>query len=46
MFDFESLAQKQHWKIERSMFLAGGRQVKMFPNVTAEVAVFLFTASS
>ena len=25
VFDFESLAHKQHWKIERSMFLAGGR---------------------
>jgi methionine biosynthesis protein MetW len=46
VFDFESLAQKQRWKIERSMFLAGGRQVKMFPNVTAEVAVFLFSASA
>ncbi len=46
VFDFESLAQKQHWKIERSMFLARGRQVKMFPNVTAEVAVFLFSASA
>jgi len=46
VFDFESLAQKQRWKIERSMFLAGGRQVKMLPNVTAEVAVFLFSASA
>ena len=44
--DFATLAHKQRWKIERSMFLAGGRQVKAFPNVTAEVAVFLFSASA
>ena len=25
VLDFESLAHKQHWKIERRMFLAGGR---------------------
>jgi hypothetical protein len=46
VYDFATLAHKQNWKIERSMFLAGGRQVKTFPNMMAEVAVFLFTASS
>ncbi len=43
--DFEALAHKQHWRIERRIFLSGSRQVTMLPNLTAEVAVFLFTAS-
>ncbi len=43
--DFEALAQKQHWRIERRLFLAGGRQVKLFPNLMAEVAVFLLSGS-
>ena len=30
VLDFEALAQKQGWKMERRMFLAGGRQVTMF----------------
>jgi methionine biosynthesis protein MetW len=45
VFDFETLAQRQKWRIERRIFLAGGREVKLFPNLTAEVAVFLFAAS-
>jgi hypothetical protein len=45
VFDFETLAQKQKWRIERRIFLSGGRQVTLFPNLTAEVAVFLFSAS-
>ena len=43
--DFESLAHKQHWRIERRIFLSGSKQVTLLPNLTAEVAVFLFTAS-
>jgi len=43
--DFEALAHRQHWRIERRIFLSGSRQVTMLPNLTAEVAVFLFTAS-
>jgi methionine biosynthesis protein MetW len=46
VFDFETLAQKQKWRIDRRIFLAGGRQVTLFPNLAAEVAVFLFSASS
>lgn len=42
--DFETLAQKQNWNIERRLFLSGGRQVKVLPNLLAEVAVFLFSA--
>ncbi len=45
VFDFETLAQRQKWRIERRIFLAGGREVTLFPNLTAEVAVFLFAAS-
>jgi methionine biosynthesis protein MetW len=45
VFDFETLAQRQKWRIERRIFLAGGREVTLFPNLTAEVAVFLFSAS-
>jgi len=45
VFDFETLAQEQKWRIGRSIFLARGRQVTMFPNLIAEVAVFLFSPS-
>jgi len=41
VLDFEALAQKEHWCVERRIFLSGNRQVTMFPNLTAEVAVFL-----
>jgi methionine biosynthesis protein MetW len=40
--DFEELAQKQRWVVERSIFLAGHRTIKRFPNLMAEVAVYLF----
>lgn len=46
VLDFEALAQKEHWRVERRIFLHGQRQVKMFPNLLAEIAVFLVTASS
>jgi methionine biosynthesis protein MetW len=39
--DFESLAQREHWIVERKICLAGNREVSLFPNLTAEVAVFL-----
>lgn len=42
--DFETLAQRQNWNIERRLFLSGGHQVKVLPNLLAEVAVFLFSA--
>jgi methionine biosynthesis protein MetW len=41
VLDFEMLAQKEGWRVERRIFLAGRRTVKMLPNLTAEVAVFL-----
>lgn len=41
--DFESLAHTEHWNIEKRIYLHGTRQVRMFPNLLAEVAVFLVT---
>jgi methionine biosynthesis protein MetW len=42
--DFELLAQKEKWKIEKRRYLAGHSQVTSFPNLMAEVAVFMFSA--
>ena len=39
--DFEWLVRAQGWTIERRIFLQGQRRVTTFPNLTAEVAVFL-----
>jgi methionine biosynthesis protein MetW len=44
VLDFEALAEKQNWRVERRIFLAGSREVTMVPNLMSEVAVFLFTA--
>ena len=45
VLDFENLAIKEDWKIERRVFLTGHRRVTMLPNLMAEVAVFLFSAN-
>jgi len=39
--DFEDLAHVESLKVERRYFLAGHRKVEMWPNLRAEVAVFL-----
>ena len=39
--DFEILAARQNWQIERRYFLSGTREVKTLPNLLAEVAVFV-----
>lgn len=39
--DFESLAIKEKWTVERRMFLQGPRKIGVLPNLMAEVAVFL-----
>jgi methionine biosynthesis protein MetW len=39
--DFEALAELEHLVVERRFFLAGHRKVSVFPNLLAEVAVFL-----
>lgn len=41
VYDFETLAIAQGWTVERRIFLRGSRTVKSFPNLLAEVAVFL-----
>jgi methionine biosynthesis protein MetW len=42
--DFESLAEKQRWKVERRIFVSRQRQVTFAPNLMAEIAVFLVSA--
>jgi methionine biosynthesis protein MetW len=46
VLDFELLAAKQRWIVERRIFLAGQRQITMFPNLLAEIAVFLVSAGT
>jgi methionine biosynthesis protein MetW len=45
VLDFEALAEKQKWNVERRIFLAGNREVTAMPNLMSEVAVFLFSGS-
>jgi methionine biosynthesis protein MetW len=40
--DFEALVDVQAWTVEKRIFLAGQRETNVFPNLTAEVAVYLF----
>jgi methionine biosynthesis protein MetW len=42
--DFESLAAAERWKVERRIFLHRNKQISAFPNLLAEVAVFMLTA--
>jgi methionine biosynthesis protein MetW len=39
--DFEHLASLEHLNVERRYFLAGGANVRAWPNLMAEVAVYL-----
>jgi methionine biosynthesis protein MetW len=43
--DFELLAENEGWRIEKRRYLSGHRQVEMLPNLMAQVAVFMFSAS-
>jgi methionine biosynthesis protein MetW len=43
VLDFEALLEKQQWRVERRIFLAGNREVSRMPNLMSEVAVFLFS---
>ena len=45
VIDFEGLAAREKWRVERRIFLAGQSERHLFPNLTAEVAVFLVTQS-
>jgi methionine biosynthesis protein MetW len=44
VLDFEALAEKQGWKVERRICVAGERQVTWLPNLMAEIAVFEVSA--
>ena len=46
VLDFEALATKEHWKVERRIFLSGHRKITMLPNLMSEIAVFLVGAPS
>ncbi|HLH39718.1 MAG TPA: methionine biosynthesis protein MetW [Bryobacteraceae bacterium] len=41
VLDFEALAVREKWLVERRIFLSGQRELRAFPNLMAEVAVFL-----
>ena len=41
--DFENLAEREGWKLERRIFISGQRQVTMLPNLMAQIAVFLIS---
>jgi methionine biosynthesis protein MetW len=43
VLDFEALAKKEGWRVERRIFLAGQRKITFLPNLMAEIAVFLVT---
>ena len=43
VLDFEALAEKEGWILERRIFLSAQRQVTKFPNLLAEIAVFQLT---
>ena len=40
--DFEELARRENWTVERKIFLSGHHMGSILPNLMAEVAVFLF----
>ncbi|MGH9558423.1 MAG: methionine biosynthesis protein MetW [Bryobacteraceae bacterium] len=44
VLDFEALARKENWRVERRIFLASRRKVARIPNFSAEVAVFLVSS--
>ena len=45
VLDFEAVIEKERWNVERRIFLAKNREVRMLPNLMSEVAVFLFSGS-
>lgn len=45
VIDFEELVAKQHWQVDRRLFLSGHRVVTALPNWRAEIAIYLFQAA-
>ena len=46
VLDFEALAEKQGWQVERRICVAGERQVTWLTNLMAEIAVFEVSAGA
>ena len=44
VLDFEELAARERWTIERRIYLSGHRKVRVLPNLLAEVAVYMLRA--
>lgn len=44
--DFETLAAREGWRVERRIFLSGQRQVTLWPNLLAQIGVFLISAGA
>jgi methionine biosynthesis protein MetW len=44
VLDFESLVARQGWRLEKRVFVSKQKQITKFPNLMAEVAVFLVSA--
>jgi methionine biosynthesis protein MetW len=44
--DFDALARKEGWTVERCFYLSGRRRVTLLPNLTAEVAVYLVSGAA
>ena len=44
VLDFESLAERQGWRLEKRVFVSKQKQISAYPNLMAEVAVFLVSA--
>jgi methionine biosynthesis protein MetW len=44
--DFETLAAREGWAVERRIFLSGQRQVSLWPNLMAQIGVFLISAGA
>lgn len=45
VLDFENLAAREKWRVEKRIFLSGAKKVSSFPNLMAEVAVFLVSST-
>ncbi|MEI9814480.1 MAG: methionine biosynthesis protein MetW [Acidobacteriota bacterium] len=44
VLDFETLADREKWRVEKRIFVSGTQKITSFPNLMAEVAVFLVSA--
>jgi len=45
VLDFEALASQEGWQLERRIFLSGHGQVTQFPNLMADIAIFLLSGA-